>query len=116
MAWMRQSIKGKSRNANAATTVDERNDLYAGAKTDASVSNTQTACHNKSKRIAVDGVTRGTKCGIESARLERATDAAREAWVGAVTALNEKWTPKGRDKEREAASHLNAAEIAERNF
>ena len=76
----------------------------------------QDACHKRSQRLAASGVTEGTKCGIESARLERATNAAREAWVEAVTALNEKWTPKGRDKERDAASHLRAAEIAERNF
>ena len=72
MAWMRQGIKGKSKNANAAITVDARNDLHAGAKTDASVSNTQTACHNKGKRIAADGVTVGTKSAKIYAELEAA--------------------------------------------
>ena len=85
---MRQGIKGKSQNANAATTVDERNDLHAGAKTDASVSNTQTACHNKSKRIAADGVTRGTKCPKTYAELEAALVVAEVQFALAQAALD----------------------------
>ena len=59
MAQMRQGINNKSRNANA---VERRS---------------ETACHNKSKRIAAVGVTVGTISGVEFTRLKEARGAAR---------------------------------------